>query len=215
MTKALLISASIFILISPSLLAQNDSNWEFKGEKEGIKIYHQKTPGLLHIKLVTAVKAPLSGIVTLFSDVDHYTDWGYKIVQSRLLKRVSNNELWYYAMYDFPWPLDDRDIILHSRIEQDPISRRITITNTPYPTYLPDNKGVLRIQNTTTKWLFIPGDNGWVHVEQQISTDSAEDLPEWLIKLTADTGPRETAKSVRSILQQEKYQVVKLAHIKD
>ncbi len=215
MTKGLLIATCFFISISSSLFAQNDSNWEFKGEKEGIKIYHQKTAGLLHIKLATAVKAPLSGIVALFSDVDHYTDWGYKIIQSRLLKRVSNNELWYYAMYDFPWPLDDRDIILHSKIEQDPISRRITILNTPYPAYLPDNKGVVRIQNATTRWIFIPGENGWVYVEQLISTDSAENLPEWLIKLTADTGPRETAKSVRRILQQEKYQLVKLAHIKD
>jgi hypothetical protein len=197
------------------LFAQQAANWEYKGEKEGIKIYHQKTPGLFHIKLSTSVKAPLSGIATLFADVDHYTDWGYKISHSRLLRRVSPTEVWYYAKYDFPWPLDDRDIILHSKMEQDPNTRRMTITNTPYPAYLPENKGIVRIKNATTHWLFVPGDNGWVYIEQQIATDSAADMPEWLVKMTVDTGPRETAKAVRKILQQDRYQQAKLPHIRD
>lgn len=196
-----------------SLNAQDD--WQFKGEKDGIKIYHKKSPGLLHIKLSTSVKAPLSGIATLFADVDNYKLWGYKLSQSRLLQRNSPTELWYYARYDFPWPLDDRDIILHSKMEQDPESRRLTITNTPYPAYLPENAGIVRIKNTTTRWIFIPGDDGWVYVEQQIATDSAEGVPDWLVKMTADTGPRETAKSVRKTLQQEKYQHARLAHIRD
>jgi hypothetical protein len=195
------------------LFSQND--WEFKGEKDGIKIYHKKTTGLLHIKLSTSVKAPLSGIASLFADVDNYKQWGYKLSQTRLLRRDSPTELWYYARYDFPWPLDDRDIILHSKMEQDPVSRRLTITNTPYPAYLPENQGIVRIKNTTTQWVFVPGKDGWVYVEQQIATDSAEGVPDWLVKMTADTGPRETAKSVRKTLMQDKYQQARLAHIRD
>ena len=203
------------MLFQQPLFAQKAAAWQFKGEQDGIKIYHQKTPGLLHIKLTTSVKVPLSGIVSLFSDADHYHNWGYKISHSKLLKRESPMELWYYAKYDFPWPLDDRDIILHSKMEQDPVSKNIKITNTPYPAYLPENKGVLRIKNTHTRWLFVPSENGWVYVEQEISTDSAEDMPDWLVKMTADTGPRETAKAVRKILQQAQYQHAKLAHIRD
>lgn len=201
--------------LTQPIFAQKSAAWEYKGEQEGIKIYHQKTPGLLHIKLSTSVKAPLSGIAALFSDVDNYKDWGYKVSHSRLLKRVSSTELWYYAKFDFPWPLDDRDIILHSKMEQDPNTLQIRITNTPYPTYLPENKGVMRMKNTTTRWLFVPGEDGWVYVEQQISTDSANDMPEWLVKMTADTGPRETAKAVRKILRQDQYQNARLTHIKD
>ena len=205
----------LFLAMVPRSNAQKNADWQFKGEQDGIRIYHQITPGLLHIKLSTAVKAPLAGIVTLFTDVDHYSLWGYKISHSRLLHRESSAELWYYAVYDFPWPLTDRDIILRSRIEQDPHTHSIRISNTPYPAYLPENKGIERIRNTTTQWLFVPGEGGWVYVEQQISTDSAEGLPDWLVKLTADTGPRETAKAVRKILQQERYQTARLLHIKE
>ena len=198
-----------------SLFAQNNDQWEFKGEKDGIKLYHRKSPGFLHIKLSTSIKVPLSGIVALFSDVDHYKDWGYKMSESRLLKRVSSMENWYYARYDFPWPLDDRDIILQSKIEQDQKTRKISILNTPYPAYLPENKGVERIKNTTTRWSFSPGESGWVYVEQEITTDSAEGMPDWLINMTVDTGPRETARAVRNLLQQEKYQTARLAYVKE
>ncbi len=203
------------MLASEAVMAQNHSSWEYKGEQDGIKIYHQKTPGLLHIKLVMRVKAPLSGIAELFADADNYRVWGYKMSESRLLRRASSHELWYYAKYDFPWPMEDRDIILHSKLEQDPKSRKMTITNTPYPTYLPENKGVTRIKNSTTRWVFTPEENGWVKVEQQLSTDSAQSMPDWLVKMTADTGPRETAKAVRKTLQQTRYQVAQLAHIID
>ncbi len=195
--------------------AQKPSNWDYSGEKDGIKIYHQKTPGFLHIKLSTTVRVPLSGIFALFTDVDHYKDWGYKISESRLLKRISSNEVWLYMKYDFPWPLEDRDIILKSRMEQDPVSRQIHITNTPYPTFLPENKGITRIKNTTTEWIFIPGPDNWVYFEQYIHTDSAEDLPDWVVKIGVDTGPRETAKNVRRLLQQEKYQTIEVVNIKN
>ena len=198
-----------------SILAQNASNWEFKGEKNGVKIYHQRTDGLLHIKLATSLKVPLAGIITMFSDISTYTDWGYKIVEAKQLRRVSNQEMYYYAKYDFPWPLSDRDIILHSKLEQNPKTKAITITNTPRPDYLPEKKGLARIRNTTTKWLFIPGNDGWVYTEQQISTDSAEGVPEWLVKLTADTGPRETAKGVQRVLQGARYQKATLPHIRE
>lgn len=201
-------------LLVPSFSQQADK-WEYKGEKSNIKIYHQRTEGLLHIKLVTSVKAPLAGIVSLFSDLNTYKDWCYKLVEGRLLHRVSDSEMYYYAQYDFPWPLEDRDIILHSKLYQDPVTKAITIINTPVPDYLPEKKGLLRIRNSSTKWRFIPSESGWVYTEQQISTDSTEGVPDWLVNLTAFTGPRETAKAVRKLLNTERFQKAQLAYIRE
>jgi hypothetical protein len=64
-----------------------------KREKDGVKIFHQRSPGLLHIKATGSIKVPLSGIAALFADVDNYMAWGYKIMESRLLKRVPETEV--------------------------------------------------------------------------------------------------------------------------
>ncbi len=210
-TLALIFS---FYALSPTF-AQIDNKWEFKSQKDGITIYHQRSEGLLHIKLATSLEASLSGIVTMFADISTYTDWGYKIVEAKELRRVSETEMYYYAKYDFPWPMSDRDIILHSKLKQDPVSKVVTITNVPVPGYLPAKKGIERIQNTVTKWRFVPGRGGWVYAEQIISTDSAENLPEWLVTMTVDTGPRETAKGIRRVLRGQRFREAKLAFIQE
>jgi hypothetical protein len=40
-------------------------------------------------------------------------------------------------------------------------------------------------------------------------------LPDWLVNMALDVGPRETIKSIRNFVQQEKYQSAKLAHVKN
>ncbi len=200
---------------APLATAQTEQGWVFKNETDGVKIYHQETPGMLHVKLSTTLKSSLSGIATLFSEVESYPVWGYKVAESKLLRRVSPTEMYYYSKFDFPWPMDDRDIVLHSVLVQDPVTRRITITNTPQPDYVAENKGVTRIRNSKTKWTITPTGNGDLQVEQQISTDSGANMPDWLVKMTIDTGPRETIKGIRKTLGQQHYQTAKLAHIKD
>ncbi len=210
-TLALLLALHVFF----PAFAQMENKWELTSKKDGISIYHQRTEGLLHIKLTTTLEASLSGIATMFADVSTYTDWGYKIVEAKLLRRVSATEMYYYAKYDLPWPMSDRDIILHSKLEQNPTSKIVTITNTPSPDYLPQKKGIERIRNSTTKWRFVPGKGGWVYTEQIVSTDSADSLPEWLVTMTVDTGPRETAKGIRRVLAEARYKQAKLPYIQE
>jgi len=202
-------------LVPATVTAQTEQGWVFKNETDGVKIYHQQTPGMMHVKLSTTLKATLSGIATLFSEVETYPVWGYKVAESKLLRRVSPTDMYYYSKFDFPWPMDDRDIVLHSVLAQDPTTRRITIINTPQPDYVAENKGVIRIRNSKTQWTITPAGNGNLHIEQQISTDSGSNMPDWLVKMTIDTGPCETIKGIRKTLTQQHYQTAKLGHIKD
>ncbi len=189
--------------------------WIFKNEKEGVKVYYRKTSDVYELKLVTSLKAPLSGLALLLSEVENYPKWGYKVLDSKELKRVSDTETYYYSKLDFPWPLDDRDIIVHSKMEQDPITRRITATSISNPDYLPGNKGVVRMRNAHTTWTLLPGPGGWTYVEYYIYSDPGGSLPDWLVNMALDVGPRETIKSIRNFVQQEKYQSAKLAHVKN
>jgi hypothetical protein len=194
---------------------QAQDGWIFKNEKEGVKVYYRKTSDVYELKLVTSLKAPLSGLALLLSEVENYPKWGYKVLESKELKRVSDTETYYYSKLDFPWPLDDRDIIVHSKMEQDPITRRITATSISSPDYLPGNKGVVRMRNAHTTWTLLPGPGGWTYVEYYIYSDPGGSLPDWLVNMALDVGPRETIKSIRNFVQQEKYQSAKLAHVKN
>ncbi|MFN0034508.1 MAG: START domain-containing protein [Saprospiraceae bacterium] len=213
-TRGLVFCLLIFACYSP-LLAQDPEGWKSKGEKDGVKVFYRKTSDVHELKLVTSLKVPLSGLVTLLSEVENYPKWGYKVAESKELKKVSDTEIYYYSRLDFPWPLDDRDIVVHSTMEQDPTTRRITATSIAQPDYLPANKGVVRMRNSRTSWTLLPGPGGWTYVEYFIHSDPGGSLPDWLINMAIDVGPRETIKGMRNFVRQEKYQTAKLAHIRD
>ncbi|MCB0574681.1 MAG: START domain-containing protein [Saprospiraceae bacterium] len=202
-------------LIPADVDAQKKSEWKFKNEKDGVKVYYRKTSDVHEIKLVTSLQSSLSGIIHLLNDVDSYHRWGYKLTEAKLLKKVNDKEFYYYSKLDFPWPLNDRDLVLHTFLEQDSASLRVTSTSKAQPDMVPENKDIVRIKTTTTKWTLVPGANGWVYVEYYINSNPGGSIPDWLVNMAIDVGPRETIKNMRKILKEPKYQAAKLAYIKE
>ena len=205
----------ICLITATATFAQSGDGWVFKNEKDGIKVYYKKTSDVHEIKMVTSMKATLPGIVQLLSEVENYPKWGYKLTEAKLLKRVNDKEYYYYSKLDFPWPLSDRDIVVVTKLEQDSLTRRVTSTSYSKPAYLPENKDVVRIKTTTTKWTVIPGAGGWQYIEYYIYSDPGGNIPDWLVNMAIDVGPLETLGSMRDMLQQPKYRTAKLAYIKE
>ncbi|HNM26648.1 MAG TPA: START domain-containing protein [Saprospiraceae bacterium] len=211
----LLLGAVAFLSGTSASSAQSNDGWVLKNDKDAVKVYIRRTADVHEIKLVTSLKAPLSGLVQLLSEVDQYPAWGYKVAESRLVRRVNDHECYYYSKLDFPWPINDRDVIMHSTLQQDPVTKAITAASEAAPDMLPETKDVVRIRKCNTRWTMIPGAGGWVYVEYYIYSNPGGNLPDWLVNMAVDSGPRETIKNMRQILQQPKYQNAKLAYIKD
>ncbi|MEI6411495.1 MAG: START domain-containing protein [Bacteroidota bacterium] len=210
------LSISFLILfLSLKINAQDNDGWVFKNEKEGVKVYYKSTSDIQEVKLISSIQSTMSGLIQLFSEVENYPKWGYKIIESRLLKKVSDTESYYYSKIDFPWPMNDRDIIMHSITVQDPVTRCITAVSVAVPDYIPVNKDVIRIRTANTKWTIYPGAGGWLYTEYYIHSDPGGTIPEWLVNLAIDMGPRETIKGIRNALKQNRYQQVKLGYIKE
>lgn len=203
----------LFSMLSTSVSAQKD--WELKSDKDGIKVYYKKTTSVHEVKLVTSIQSSLSGIIQLFSEVDNYPRWGYKVTSAKLLKKVSDHEMYYHSKFDFPWPMDDRDAVMHTKLEQDAKTKTIYSISTAAPKFVPEEKNYLRMTNSNTKWTIIPGNNGWLYVEYYIYSSPGGTIPDWLVNMAIDVGPRETIKNMKTILTQPTYKNAKLAYIKE
>jgi START domain len=195
--------------------AFTQSQWEFKGEKDQVKVYYRRTSNVHEVKLITSIQTTASDLIHLLGEVPGYPKWGYKVVESRLLKKVSDTEMYYHSKLDFPWPLDDRDVVMHTLLTQDPVTKTITATSTAVPDFIPAVPGYLRMRNSNTQWTIMSGVNGWLYVEYYINSSPGGSIPDWLVNAAIDVGPRETIKSLRSLLKQPKYQNKRLAYIKE
>lgn len=209
------LTAVLFLTSFLFLNAQTNDGWTLRKDKDGVKVYYKQSTDIYEIKLTTSLQIPLAGLIQLFSEVENYPKWGYKVMESRLLQRVSETEMYYYSRLDFPWPMSDRDLIMHTRLTQDPKTKRVIAISEAAPDYLPVVKDVERIRTAHTQWTLAPGTGGWLYVEYYIHSDPGGSIPDWLVNMSLDVGPRETIKGIRDIIQHQRYQGAKLAYIKE
>lgn len=204
----------IFLLLAFTQTAYSQ-DWVLKSEKKGVKVYHRETSGVHQLKLSTTLKTRVSSIIQLFSEIEGYTSWGYKISESRLIKRISPTELYYYSKVDFPWPLSDRDLVMRSTVSQDSRTKVVNAISVAYPEFIPKVKDVVRMSQATTRWVLMPQANGDVAVEYYIHSDPGGNIPSWMVNMALDVGPIETIERMRKILQEPRFVNAKLAHIRD
>jgi hypothetical protein len=203
------------ITFTALLQAQTPGAWTLKNEKDGVKVYLRKTSDIYEIKLASSFKTSLSGLASILSEVDKFETWGYKVSQVRLISQVSPTEFYYYARLDFPWPLADRDVVMHTKLHQDPVTLRVYSHSKSEPDLIPPVANVIRIREAHTKWTLFPGTNGWVYTEYEIYTDPGGNIPDWIVNLAIDIGLRETMNNIRNFLKETRYQNIKLAYIQN
>lgn len=202
------ISLLLSLLFSISI-AYAQKEWIYLKEKDGVKIYKRQIDKYHEVKLVTHFNVVPAALVKFFNSVSEYSKWGYKVVHSELLKRVSDTEFYYYATYDFPWPLDDRDAIMHSKITTDADTKIVTLVSNAVPDYMPEKSGLVRVRKATVNWKLTPKTGNSTEGEYTLSTDPGGLVPDWSVELANDTGPMETVAGMKKLLSEARYKNVK------
>ena len=205
------------LLFSCLVFAQEAGPWELKKNKKGLKVYVRDSPDspIKQLKMKFTVEASMSAIVQLLQDVPAIPDWVYKCPEAYTLKKINDHEEVYYNLVDFPWPLDDRDLIVKNTLTQDPITKVVRSESFNEPTYIPQKENIIRIPKLHLWWEFTPKANGIVDVEYFLSSDPGGLIPAWIINLAIDQGPTQTIKAFRKILQEPKYRDAELAFISE
>lgn len=194
---------SIFFL---TLTAQDDQ-YVYQGEKNGIKVYFKESVDspIKELKLTMYFDAKISTIVAALNDIPEIPNWVYKTTGAKMMKRVSDREYYYYNKLDFPWPLSDRDLVLHSVFSQDPETKIAKSVSVGIPDYIPEEDGVVRIPETRIEWIFYPTTNGKVKLEYYLRSDPGGAIPAWVVNMAVDHGPIKSMTAFRNMLKKEKY----------
>lgn len=209
--------AVFFILMFAHFSYAQDSNWQLKRETKQLKVYTRNISetGIKELKITTQFETSLNSIVALLNDVPANTEWVYTSIIAKITEKVSATEVYYYSVSNFPWPLQNRDLIVFSTVEQDPVSKVITSTSYSTEEKYPLQKGIVRVTEFDAKWIFTPLPGGKVDVEYTIQTDPGGNIPIFLTNMFIDKGPVETMKKMREMLQLPKYRDAKVGFIEE
>jgi len=207
--KSIANSFLLFIILITNSSFNNVIKWKLEKSKNGIQVFSFIPEGkaLKQLKSHTIVKAEMSTILNILSDVDNYVNWIYKCAASKKIKSITKTEMVYYTQNDAPWPILDRELYVHNSFHQDKDTKIIYSTSVPLANsdQIPLKKGVVRVTQFEGKWKFTPLKNGEIAIDYYLKLDPAGSIPPWILNMTLEFGPYETLINFKNELKKEKY----------
>jgi START domain len=199
MFKQIVYGCLIVVLSSASFQVKGQDRWVLKTDKDGIQLYTKSVKGSPYkaLKTVCTLQTSLSSVAAVLLDVKRSQEWVYGTSSCSILKQESPTVVYYYAEMGMPWPVTNRDFIVRISMTQDPVSKVITVLAENKPDYIPENKKLVRIPNSSGKWLIEPLGNGRVRVEYQLYVDPGGNVPATLVNMFSAKGPIESFNNLR------------------
>lgn len=206
----------LFNLISPGLSGQ-DNGWEFIKSNDGIEVYSRKSDDspVKEIKVQKVMETTLSSLVALMKDVENHKNWTYANKKAKILEKHSEFSWIFYGYSDAPWPVQDRDMVIHATLKQDSVTKVIKNEGECTPDYIPENEDVVRIPACHSLWTLAPLEDGKVLVSLEIQIDLGGSIPNWLINLVSSKGPYLTIKNMEDEVKKSPYKDAVLDYIKN
>jgi len=189
------------------------TDWQLAKEEDGIKVYTRAVDGspVKQFRASTKISASLASVLAVMLDSDACPEWIYRCAEAKVLKRNNFGDSYVYRTINLPWPVTDRDIVMHKLVTQDPDSKTVTIKNTSVPDFFPRTKHV-RIEVSESLYLLEPGKDGTVELTWTQLSDPAGALPKALVNSMIVTSPLSTLKSLREMVKKDGYRNAKLSY---
>ncbi len=206
----------LIILVFTSFV-NTDKEWILLKNSNNVMVYSRSIEGqtIKELKAVTQIKTSLSSIVALLNDREACPKWVYKCGKSYIIKQINDKEYISYQNVVAPWPIDNRDIVIKVKVNQDEITKEVIHKAVGEPNYLPLVEDHVRVKVFNSMWVLTPLKNGFVNCVNQILVDPGGSIPTWLINMVAVDGPFETTSNFRKLVMDKKYQSTQLEYIKE
>jgi hypothetical protein len=144
---------------------------------------------------VTTIKASVAKLRGLQEDVVGACTWIHECKSQKLLKH-DGDKTWTYAQFNTPWPVTPRDSVLLVTSEQG-ADGTLTRTLKGEPTYIPEEKGFVRVAQVEGFWKFVPKGADQTEVTYQVHTEPGGSVPSWLANKFVVDAPFNTLKALK------------------
>jgi hypothetical protein len=196
----------IFLLLffcASITIAFSQTNWKLTKNKDGIQVYQRdsKNSDFKNIRVECTLQGNFDKLIAVINNVSNYKNWVYNNKEASLLKRISAYEFYYYTEAYLPWPLDNRDAVMHTRITRDSLNRFLKINSVAVPNYIARKSGKVRISSSDINWYVTRVSSNSIHIVYTFETDPGGNVPAWLVNSFADKGPFESFKKLGELLK--------------
>lgn len=190
------------------MIGQSLDGWLLKKDKNNIQIFIKtdKKSNVLSYKIFATVDAPVSDVAALLYDVESYPVWTPSLKTADILSRLNKDEMFYYVDVNAPWPLSNRDNIIHFQKHKDQVSNAVEIIVTGVPDYISEVRGVVRVTQSKGIWKLTPKEKNKTEVLSIHSSDPSGNIPVWIVKIFIVNNIYNIFKNLKEEVKKDKYQ---------
>lgn len=203
------------LLFSAPASAQDD--WKLTKDTEGIQLYTREVPGqvLKNFRGVMQIDAPLRQVAAMLADVPAMPEWFFMLEESRWLKGDKVDDSYVYLSMKGIWPVSPRDVVVHVKVRQDPVTLTIHADVESEDGILPHQDGFVRLPNMRAKWRLTPVNPRHTEIEISGSADPGGLIPTAIANFAVTVLPEQTLKKMRVHLAKPEYQDLKIIYAKN
>jgi len=192
-----------------SVLAETEEDeWIYVTKKDEITVYtkESKNSDIRALKAVGIVKAPVEKIITILRDVDSAKDWVPNLIERRYVKDISDTELIVYEISDLPWPVTDREMVLHYKLSVSKNKKSIILFfKSIDDKETPPNDDYVRAQFHYGKITFTPVQSTEeTDVEMILLVDPMGSVPKWAVNVMQVSLPHNFIMSLNKFASESK-----------
>lgn len=186
------VCVALWLLVSSKSDAQSQAaNWRLEKDKNGIQIYTRLTEGskFKEVKVLCEIDGTLSELFAFLSDIENYKAVVYKTKEAYMVRQVNELDFYYYTETSLPWPVKNRDLVVHMKFFPDPENKQLIIRAEDATGFVPPKHDIVRIAYWRSYWLVKKKSPSRLSIEYIFKVDPSGELPAWLVNLTATLGP--------------------------
>jgi hypothetical protein len=181
------------------------AEWVKTGEKDGVMLYKRDLPAsdVVAFRGEALIEESMPRIVGVLENVERGKEWMADIAESYNIEKHTETDRWEYNRTKTPWPLQDRDFVIHTqtRFTKDPEPRLIIEMTSGENRKKPLIPGVVRGELLESRFILKYIDAKKTHLTCEIQADPKGVIPKWVVNLFQKHWPIETIQGLKRQLK--------------
>ena len=183
--------------------AYSQSDWKMVKDNGWIKVFesNMEQSSFKRVKVQCTMEGTFEKLIEILHNVENHKTWIYKTKSSHIIKRVSPTEYYYYTESGMPWPIQNRDAVVHIKFFKDTVNRTLKIVAVGVPDYIASISGKIRVPRSANTWHVSMNAENKLDVSYVFEADPGGSLPAVLVNALVDKGPYESFKKLAEQLK--------------
>lgn len=179
--------------------ARGKGGWELVSNSDGVRVTRKRVPGsnMLAFRGVMVANVSIGKIIAIFVNSKKRRQWVDRWDADRELHIKGPLERTYWIRFDLPFPVSDRDYVLHVKGSRY-VKKRVFAARIHSVRHkgAPSRSGAVRGKVESTYYRFQALPNGRTKLTVEVHTDPKGMLPAWLVNLIQKKWPYKTLRGL-------------------